>query len=137
MCRVSLPSLLSTDENFHANNFPGSNLETIPSVVFNCVVPLPPGGHPHVPASVASPTALAVSLLRSLPRGDHSISSASDLTLSGWPPLASPAPPVAVPSPSPASTGSSSSSTSIVAPKPSLRQAEPFKLPQIKDAKGY
>ena len=130
-------SSFSTDEVFHAYNFPEPIPETIPSVVFNRGVPPPTGGHLYVPASVASPTAPAVSPLRSLPHGDHSTSSALDLTLSGWPTSAGLAPPVAVPSPSPASASSSSSSPSTVAPKPSLRQAKPFKLPEINDAKGY
>jgi hypothetical protein len=89
---------------------------------------------------VASLTAPAVSSLRSLPRGNISTSSASDLTLSGWPPSAGAAPPVVVsaPLPPPPSSSSSSSST-FLAPlaTPSLRPAEPFKLSEIKDVKSF
>ena len=130
-------SSFSTDEAFRAYNFPGPIPAAIPSVVFR--------GHPHVPASGASLTAPAVSPPRSLTRGDLSVSSASDLTLSGWPPSAGaapgvvPAPPAVVPSAPPAASSSSSSSSTSLATiaKPSLRPAEPFKLSEIKDVKGY
>ena len=95
---------------------------------------------------MAHTTAPTVFPLRSLPRGDISTSSASDLTLSGWPaPSAAATPPVvvsvippaAVSSPPPAPSSSSSSYTSL-APldKPSLK-TEPFKLSEIKDVKSY
>ena len=110
----------------------------IPLVIFHREIPPPSGGHPHVPTSVASPTAPAVSPLRSLPRGDLSTALGSDITLSGWPSLVGPIPPAAVFSPPPATSSSSSSSTSL-APlnKPSLCRAEPFKLSEIKDIKSY
>lgn len=132
-------SSFSTDEAFRAYNFPMPIPAAIPSVVFQ--------GHPHVPASgVSSPTPPVVSLLRSLTHGDLSVSSASNLTLSGWSPLAgvvpagvAPAPPAIAPSSSPVASSSSSSSSTSLAPlaKPSLCPAEPFKLSDIKDVKGY
>jgi hypothetical protein len=131
-------SSYSNDDAFHAYNFPGPIPETIPSVIFHREIPPPSGGHPHVPTSVASPTAPAVSPLRSLPRGDLSTALGLDITLSGWPSLAGPIPLAAVFSPPPATSSSSSSSTSL-APlnKPSLCRAEPFKLSEIKDIKSY
>ena len=131
-------SSYSNDNAFHAYNFPGPIPETIPSVIFHCEIPPPPGGHPHVPTSVASPTAPAVSLLHSLPRSDLSTASASDITLSGLPSSAGRVPPAAVFFPSPVTSSSSSSSTSL-APltKPSLRPEELFKLSEIKDIKSY
>jgi hypothetical protein len=59
----SSSSFYSTDEAFWAYNFSGLIPDAIPSVVYPHGVPPPPGGHPHVPASVASPTAPAVSPL--------------------------------------------------------------------------
>jgi hypothetical protein len=136
----SSSSFFSSNEAYRAYTFPDHIPHTIPSVVFPRDVPPPPGGHPHILASVASLTAPAVSPLRSLPRGNISTSSASDLTLLGWPPSAGVAPPVVVsaPPPSPPSSSSSSSST-FLAPlaKPSLRPAEPFKLSEIKGVKRY
>ena len=85
---LSSSSLFSSDEAYRAYTFPDHIPSAIPSVVFPHDVPSPSGGHPHVPTSVASPTAPAVSPLRSLPRGNISTSSASDLTLLGWPPSA-------------------------------------------------
>jgi hypothetical protein len=117
-------SSFSTNGAFRSYNFPGPIPEAIPSFVFHHQgTPPPPGGHPHVPASVAHTTAHTVSPLRSLPRGDISTLSASDLTLSGWPaPTAPPTPPVvsptvppaAVSSPPPAPSSSSSSCTSLL-----------------------
>ena len=85
-----------------------------------------------------------MSTLHSLTRGDLSVSSALDLTLSGWPPLAGSAPPSAgtalpavVTSPPPAASSNSSSTSLAPLAKPSLRPAEPFKLSEIKDIKGY
>ncbi len=136
----SSSSFYSSDEAFRAYNFSEPIPDAIPSVVYPHGVPPPPGGHPHVPASVASPTAPAVSPLHSLPRGNISTSLASELTLLGWTPSVGVAPPVVVsaPPPPPPSSSSSSSSTSL-APlaKPSIRPAEPFKLSDIKDMKSY
>jgi hypothetical protein len=130
----------SSDEAYQAYNFSEPIPDAIPSVVFLHDMPPPPGGHPHVPASVGSPTAPAVSPLRPLPRGNISTSSASDLTLSGWTPSAGVAPPfvISAPLPPPPSSSSSSSST-FLAPlaKPSICPAEPFKLSEIKDLKSY
>ena len=107
-------------------------------VIFHREIPPPPRGHPHVPTSVASPTAPAVSPLCSLSRDNYSTASALDITLSGWPSLAGPVPPAAVFSPPPATSSSSSSSTSLAAlTKPSLCPAKPFKLSEIKDIKSY
>ena len=136
----SSSSFYSTDEAFWAYNFSGPIPDTIPSVVYPHGVPPPPGGHPHVSASVAPPTAPAVSLLLSLPRGSISTSSASDLTLSSWTQSAGAAPPVVISAPSPPSPLSSSSSSSTsLAPlaKTSICPAEPFKLSEIKDVKDY
>ena len=132
-------SSYSTNGAFRSYNFPGTIPEAIPSVVFHHHGS---GGHPHVPASVAHTTAPTVFPLRSLPRGNISTSSASDLTLSGWPPSAGTAPPVVVstpPPPPPPPSSSSSSSSTFLAPlaKSSLRPAEPFKLSEIKDVKSY
>ncbi len=136
----SSSSFYSSNEAFRAYNFSEPIPDTIPSVIFPHGVPLPPGGHPHVPASVASPTAPVVSPLRSLPRGNISTSLASDLTLLGWTPSAGAAPPVVIsaPPPPPPLSSSSSSSTSL-APlaRPSIRPAEPFKFSEIKDVKSY
>jgi hypothetical protein len=134
-------SSYTTNGAFWSYNFPGTIPETIPSVVIHRHGdPPPPGGHPHVPTSVAHTTAMTVFPLRSLPRGDISTLSASDLSLSGWPaPSADLTPPVVVAAipPAPAPSSSSSSYTSL-APldKPSLK-TEPFKLSEIKDVKSY
>ena len=42
-------SSFSTEEAFHAYNFPSPIPEMVPSFVFNRGVPPPTGGHPHVP----------------------------------------------------------------------------------------
>ncbi len=137
---LSSSSFFSSDEAYWAYTFPDHIPAAIPSVVFPHDVSLPSGGHLHVPASVASPTAPAVSPLRSLPCGNISTSLASDLTLLGRPPSAGAAPPVVLsaPPPPPPPSSSSSSSTSL-APlaKPSIRPAMPFKLSEIKDVKSY
>ena len=136
----SSSSFYSTNEAFRAYNFSGPIPDAISSVLYPHGVPPPPGGHPQVPASVAPPTAPAVSPLHSLLRGDISTSSTSDFTLSGWPPSAGAAPPVVVsaPPPPPPLSSSSFSSTSLdPLAKPSIRPSEPFKLSEIKDVKGY
>jgi hypothetical protein len=111
----SSSSFFSSDEAYRAYTFHDHIPHTIPSVVFPHEVP-------------------------PLPRGNISTSSASDLTLSGWPPSAGAAPLVVVSAPPPLPPSSSSSfSSTFLAPlaKPSLRPAEPFKLSEIKDVKSY
>ena len=49
----SSSSFFSSDEVYRAYNFPDHIPDTIPSVIFPHDVPPPPGGHPHVLASVA------------------------------------------------------------------------------------
>ena len=140
---LSSSSYSSIDDDLRAYNFPGPIPETIPSVVFHRHgAPPPPGVHPHVPASVAHTTAHTVSSLRSLHHGDLSTSSASDITVSGWPSSTGAVPPVvpsmthpgAVYSLPPATSSSSSTSTHL--DKPSIKM-EPFKLSEIKDVKSY
>ena len=97
----SSSSLYSSDEAFWAYNFSEPILDAIPSALYPHDMPPHPGGHPHVPASVVPPTAPAVSPLHSLPCGNISTSSASDLTLSGWTPSAGAVPPVVVSAPPP------------------------------------
>ena len=134
--QVFLPTPLT--KLFKPTTFHGLSRRRFLLVVFHPGVPPPPGGHPHVPASVASPIAPAVSPLHSLSCGNNSISLDLDITLYGWPPLAGPAPPAAVSSPPPALSSSSSSSQSLTPlTKPSLRPKELFKLSEIKDVKSY
>jgi hypothetical protein len=144
--RTLLPNFSEYSSNAYALQSSDPIPEAIPSVVIHHHGnPPPPGVHPHVPASVAHTTAPTVSPLRPLHREDLSTSSASELTLSGWPPTAGAAPPVipsaippaAVSSPQPATVSSSSSSTSLAhLDKPSIK-TDPFKLSEIKDVKSY
>ncbi len=147
-------STSSTATHYRQINFPDPIPEGLPTVVFSGdrhhPAPPPPGGYPHAPASVASPSAVASSPLSTLSHGDLSSSSALDLTMSSLPsgilpsvvPLNPPPPPPGVTTPAPTpglTTPAPAPSSSLVPAPPAVPfwSSEPFKLPIIKDAKAY